>query len=41
MFPVNKIYKIIYYTRAVIYILSGTKCSVFFIYKKISTIMVL
>lgn len=41
MFPVNKIYKIIYYTCAVIYILSGIKYSVFFICKKISTIMML
>lgn len=41
MFPANKIYKIIYYTCAVIYILNGIKYSVFFIYKKISTIMIL
>lgn len=41
MFPANKIYKIIYYTYAVIYILSGIKYSVFSIYKKISTIMIL
>lgn len=41
MFPVNKICKIIYYTCAVIYISSGIKYSVFFIYKKISTIMML
>lgn len=41
MFPANKIYKIIYYTCAVIYILSGIKYSVFSIYKKISTIMIL
>lgn len=41
MFPVNKIYQMIYYTCAVIYILSGIKYSVFFIYKKISTITVI